>query len=282
MNNRQFEFPYNFDKKLIETLSIFDPEGKTINCIYMPPYIKDYQTILRNPDQAKFLDNLSRYEYEEHIHFINSLYPNKIQILLQRKDSILNEDKIKYYINLGITNFCVANIDQAKIIKKINNNIHIVGSIAMQINKEKIIENLEEYKLYFDSFVLPFYANRHLEEIKKMPKNFHYILLVNSYCNFKCNGKAHWNFDYKSEYTASVKCPGLLGHNLKKNEITWEQSCLIRPMDLAFFDPYISVYKLQDRGWPTEDILRNYILYTSDYFIYPNIKYDQEIYCNGK
>ena len=47
---RQFEFPYNFDKNLIKILKCLDPEGKTINCIYMPPFIKDYNTILRNPE----------------------------------------------------------------------------------------------------------------------------------------------------------------------------------------------------------------------------------------
>jgi hypothetical protein len=45
---RSFEFPYNFDKNLLFGLKIFDPEGLTINCIYMPPYLKDYKTILRN------------------------------------------------------------------------------------------------------------------------------------------------------------------------------------------------------------------------------------------
>ena len=49
-------------------------------------------------------------------------------------------------------------------------------------------------------------------------------------------------------------------------------------MDLGLFDLYISVYKLQDRGWPTSHILNDYILYNSDYSIYPNIIYDESIY----
>jgi len=35
---RLFEIPYNFDIKLIESLKIFDPEGLTIACIYIPPF----------------------------------------------------------------------------------------------------------------------------------------------------------------------------------------------------------------------------------------------------
>ena len=266
---RQFEFPYNFDKKLLYILQTFT-SGNDINCIYLPPYLKDYQTILRTAEQAEQLDKMSRQEYEEHLNFINSLFPNKIQILLQKTNIFLNAELVKYYINLGVKNFCVASIEQAKIIKQIDSTINIVGSIAMQITQEKIINNLQEFSLYFDSFVLPFSASRQLSELKKLPKNFNYILLINSLCSIKCNGKNHWNFDYKED--KEIFCPGKLG------EISWNESAKIRPMDLGFFDPYISVYKIQDRGWPTEDILRDYILYTSDYNNLPGIIYNTNYY----
>ena len=60
--------------------------------------------------------------------------------------------------------------------------------------------------------------------------------------------------------------------------IDWNSCARIRPMDLGFFDPYISIYKLQDRGWPSKDIIRDYILYTTNYSIYPNINYDERMY----
>ena len=266
---RQFEFPYNFDKKLLYILQTFT-SGNDINCIYLPPYLKDYQTILRTAEQAEQLDKMSRQEYEDHLNFINSLFPNKIQILLQKTNIFLNAELVKYYINLGVKNFCVASIEQAKIIKQIDSTINIVGSIAMQITQEKIINNLQEFSLYFDSFVLPFSASRQLSELKKLPKNFNYILLINSLCSIKCNGKNHWNFDYKED--KEIFCPGKLG------EIPWNESAKIRPMDLGFFDPYISVYKIQDRGWPTEDILRDYVLYTSEYDNLPGIIYNTNYY----
>ena len=62
------------------------------------------------------------------------------------------------------------------------------------------------------------------------------------------------------------------------NSKDWLNSALIRPMDLKLFDPYIQVYKLQDRGWPTSDIIRDFILYTSNYSIYPNITIDEKLY----
>ena len=48
-------------------------------------------------------------------------------------------------------------------------------------------------------------------------------------------------------------------------------------MDLHFFDPYIFAYKLQDRGWKTQHIIRDLALYTTDWIYYPNIIYDDNI-----
>lgn len=269
----KFEIPYNFDIKLIEILKLFDPEGETVDCIYIPPFQKDYQTILRTADQADFLENMNRQDYEYHINFINRLFPNKLQLLLQKDTLMLSQEKIKYYINLGFKNFCVASLEQAKAIREINDNVKIVGSITMKINLQKLTKNNEEYQKYFNSFVLPFSFCKDLKEIKKLPKNFDYILLVNAYCNTSCNGTHHWLASYKNEV---IKCPGILD----KNNLKWKNTTRIRPMDLFLFAPYIKVFKLQDRGWPTEEILRDYILYTSNYTIYPEINYTEKIYIN--
>ena len=79
---KPFECPYNFDQKIIEMLYWFDPEGETIDCIYMPPYFHDYNTILRSGEQAALLDNMSWDEYKIHVKFINNKFPNKLQLLL--------------------------------------------------------------------------------------------------------------------------------------------------------------------------------------------------------
>lgn len=271
---REFEIPYNFDKNLLNILYNLDPSGFSVNCIYLPPFLKDYQTILRSSEQAKYLNNMSRNEYEEHLTFINKLYPNKIQLLLQKEDIFLTPEQIKYYIDLGIHKFCVGSIQQAQIIRSIAPNSNIIGSISLNINKNKILKQYDIYKLNLNGFVLPFYFSRNLNLIKTLPQDFYYILLINSYCNIACNGKQHWNFDYKSN--KPINCPGILDKSI--NSISWEQSARIRPMDLGFFDPYISIYKLQDRGWPTNDIIRDYILYTTNYDIYPNVTYDKNLY----
>lgn len=271
---RKFELPYNFDKNLINILSILDPIGQTIDCIYVPPFLEDYQTILRTGEQAHFLASMTRTNYEDHINFINSIFPNKIQLLLQKNNIILSCDKLKYYRNLGIKNYCVGSVEQGKIIKEFDSSLKVVGSITLQINANKIQENYSEYINIFDSFVLPFKFSRNLNNFQNLPKGFNYILLINAYCNINCTGKKHWDFDYKD--SNGIVCPGILNNN--SNSILWNKSARIRPMDLGFFDPYISIYKLQDRGWPTSDIIRDYILYTSDFSIYPNIIYSKDLY----
>ena len=52
-------------------------------------------------------------------------------------------------------------------------------------------------------------------------------------------------------------------------------------MDLKYFDPYIKIYKFQDRGWTTPDILQDIVLFNSNYDKFPNILYDEDIYEGG-
>ncbi|MBE6148104.1 MAG: hypothetical protein E7167_01130 [Firmicutes bacterium] len=267
---RLFEIPYNFDIKLIESLKIFDPEGLTIACIYIPPFYEDYETILRGHESNLLINILTRDEYEKHIHLINSMFPNKLQLLLQKQEQIMSKEKLQYYINLGFSNFCVGNLEQAKIIKNIDSNFIVVGSISMRLTLKEINNN-HNYENYFDYIVLHFPFCRNLNEIKQLTKKYKYILLVNAYCHAHCDGKHHWEREYKTE---NSYCPGRLGGNLLK----WKYATRIRPMDLDLFSPYIEIFKIQDRGWPTRDILRDYILYSSDYSYYPEINYTERIY----
>lgn len=73
---RKYELPYNFDKKLIEGYKLLGISPEAIDCIYVPPFVNDYKTILRRSDD-KIL-SLSYDEYVEHIKFINDIYPNKL------------------------------------------------------------------------------------------------------------------------------------------------------------------------------------------------------------
>ncbi len=266
-SDRLFEIPYNFDLGLLNGIQLLHVPIDNIYCFYIPPYQEDYTSIFRG---STFLAR-NRKEYEVHISYIKELFgANKLQLLLQSTNTnkILPKEKLIYYFRLGFTKFCCGSIEQAKMIKEINSEAEIVGSITMKINQQKIQENFLIYKKIFDKFVLDFSYTRDIEKIKKMPTDFQYLLLVNSPCNSQCDGTHHWF----AEDQYHITCPG------KHSDISFEQSCIINPIDLCLFDKYISIYKLQDRGWPTDIILRDLIVYSRDYKLYPNIKNDFEIY----
>ena len=238
-----------------------------IECIYMPPYWGDYKSVDRNKNSE--WSQMSREQYIDHINFINSIYPNKLQLLLQnaKGTQLLYPKDLEFYINLGFKNFCCGTYEQAKIIKDIDSSFIVVGSIAMHIQKEQLYSH-PEYRQVFDYFVLDFSYTKDIQKIKMLPSYYKYILLTNSLCNCLCDGTHHWELK-EDELN---HCPGLI------NTVGWDKSCLIRPMDLKYFDPYISVYKLQDRGWPTHMILRDIVLYTTDFSVYPGIDYDEDRY----
>lgn len=266
-NNRKFEIPYNFDKKLIDGLKILKIKPRNIYCIYLCPFFDDYKTISRNRDSE--WAEITREEYESHIRYIEDNYPGKLQLLLQQTDpsKVMNKEQLQYYIDLGFTNFCCGSIEQAKIIKELNPSLETVASIAMKITSDELLIN-RNYEKYFNAFVLDFSYSKNIQKIKMLPQYLKYILLCNSLCNNECDGTHHW-FLPEGEIN---QCPGMIG------TVGFYNSAVLRPMDLKYFDPYIEVYKIQDRGWPTSWILRDIVTYTTDYSVYPGITYDEDIY----
>lgn len=52
----------------------------------------------------------------------------------------IDMDLLYYYINLGFNKFCVGNIEQATIIRKILPESEIIGSITMKIMPNDLME----------------------------------------------------------------------------------------------------------------------------------------------
>ena len=188
------------------------------------------------------------------------------------KKNIMPIEKLKWYIDLGFTNFCCGNPEQAKIIKDYNSNLTVIGSIVLHVTRQDLCQN-EDYKRYFDKFVLDFCYGRNIQKIKELPTTKKYMILANSYCSNRCDGDHHWNI--KDEFE-QIYCPGKL---FETNN--FGDSVLIRPMDLFYFDPYIDTFKIQDRAWATWELVRDIILYTTDYSIYPGITYSEDLYNNN-
>ena len=269
-STRKFEIPYNFDINYIDALNTCGLINNSIEYIYMAPFHEDYMTILRaDPYGSR---QLTRDQYVMHIQKIRKFFDGKMQLLLQKKDKIMPLETLKWYLDLGFTCFCCGNPEQAKLIKEYDNNLTVIGSIVLHLTRKDLEAdyNNKYYEKYFDKFVLDFSYGRHIEKIKILPETKKYMILVNSYCNNRCRGDQHWNI--KTEYDPFV-CPGKIFETHD-----FAECVLIRPMDLKYFDPYIDVYKIQDRSWPTADIIRDIILYTTDYTLYPGIEYSETIY----
>ena len=264
----KFEIPYNFDPNFINALLACGINEDSIAFIYVAPFPEDYQTILRAEPYP--FSSLTRAEYVEHILKINKFFPGKLQLLLQNKEKLLSDDQLKWYIKLGFTAFCCGNPQQAEMIKKLNNKLEVIGSIVLHIDK-KTLESNPYYQQYFDYFVLDFKFSRKLHEIKLLPENKKYMILANAICSNKCDGDHHWNVKTRNE---PIKCPGKFG----VDHADFAETTLIRPMDLKYFMPYIDVFKIQDRSWTTNEIIRDIILYTTDYSLYPGIEYDENLY----
>lgn len=266
---KPFEIPYNFDTKLIDFLEIYQ-NNITLHCIYLPPYKKHYRCAkYYHSGNAGISVEDSCPEtlelYEMHIKYINSKFPGKIMLLLQQNNIMMQEDLLKYYFLLGINKFCVGSLEQAKIIKNLfpDENIEIIGSITMKINKAKLTK---EYEKYFDGFVLWFPFNRDIKRIKELPSNFKYILLINCKCCTFCDGTHHWLAPSK-EAEHNLYCPRSIldGSDISK---VFKDLIFIRPNDLYLFDNYISYYKLQGREYTTDLIISDIIYYTTNYKYY--------------
>ena len=264
---RPLEIPYNFDQNLIIFLSVyFKNNDSMIECIYLPPFIEDYDSakkfyIMNNNQTVLSTYPKTREEYIQHINFINLFFPNKIMLLLQQNNKTLSKEELKFYFNLNIKKFCVGNLEQAKIIKKYNKENFIIGSITMKIDKIKLEQKIANYKKYFDGFVLWFPFNRDIDAIKELPNNFKYILLVNCGCSIFYTVTHHWLAKTKEEEN-SVRCP---------DRSILEHQILIRPIDLTLFDHLIYSYKLQGREYSTQELIKDIVLYSTDF---SNINYD--------
>ena len=275
---KALEIPYNFDKQLIDILYTLNPSGDNYNSIYCCPYKDDYKAAKRYHTAENGLDmvksnNISREEYIQHIQYINKIFPNKLMLLLQQNNEVIDRNKLRFYLALGFTKFCVGNIEQAKELKQINSSYYVIGSLSMKISLTKL--QTINFKPWFDGFVLFFPFNRNFKAITQLPKIFDYILLVNCDCNIHCGGTHHWFATREQELLKTLECPNRFYLNHSPD---WNQLIRIRPMDMPLFDPYISAYKLQGREHTTASIIQDVCLWTTDYSRYPGINYTTDIY----
>ena len=261
---RKFEIPYNFDPKLLAGLNLLRFYPDIISSIYLPPYELDYPSIRRNdimPDEK---------EHFRQLEMIQSQFPGKIRLLLQQPNDnyLMTGELLNKYLQFGITKFCVGSLNQAKEIKNILPEAEIIGSITMNINKEKIENNKIEYLQYFNSFTLNYTYNKNLTKIQQLPNYHKYTLIVNSRCSSECEGRKEC---FDSKYN-NFKCPYITQNN------SFKESSIISPISLSFFDNFIYSYKIVERGDITSNILHTLIIYNYNYDYFSDIKIDISFY----
>lgn len=266
---KSFEIPYNFDFELIDFLINYHLID--IYSIYIAPFRNHYLSAKSFYETIPFNSPREINNYKEHIQYINKYFPNKIMLLLQQNNRILNNELLDFYLNLGISKFCVGSLKQAQEIKKRLNTAEIIGSITMKINKEMIMA--KDFNI-FKGFVLWFPYNRNISAIKKLPKQFEYSLLVNCTCHKTCDGTAHWLAQTKKiETQQALLCP-------QRKDPSFENSIFIPNYDLIFFDKYIDHIKLQGREYNTQQIIKDIQNYTSIPNVNINRNYDPKIIYN--
>lgn len=185
-------------------------------------------------------------EYKQHI--FNIMKIAKPSVLFQQKVTIKILEK---YYRIGIRIFQLTDDSTAKKFKEKYPDAEIVLSIVKNLTDEELKNN--NFDMY-DKIVLPFRYCRQLQLFKELPAQNKYIIIVNSHCLYNCNRcKVHWGLTADS----------LDFYEKKEKELTTgycqqvysEKRAFILPVDLQYFDSFVSVYKLVDRLDNTEDIL---------------------------
>lgn len=249
---KSFEIPYNFDFELINFLKKYPLLD--IYSIYVAPFREHYLSAKSYYGNIPLTSPRDIEIYKAHLNYINQYFPNKIMLLLQQNNQILDNQLLKFYINLGISKFCVGSLEQGKNIKKILPNAELTGSITMKINKEMLLN--KDFNI-FQGFVLWFPYNRNICALREMPTQFDYSLLVNCTCHKTCSGTQHWLAQTKNiEQKQTLLCP-------QRKDPSFENSIFIPNYDLIFFNEYISHIKLQGREYPTSKIIEDIYNYTS-------------------
>ena len=262
----KFEIPYNFnyDDKYFEYLHTIDKSY--IDNIYLPIYSNIGKFTNTRENLIQFPS--SKEEYDKHI----SLFKEEnipLSFLIQR---FSNRGLIEEYMNIS-NRFIINNDTLARELKEYyKENIILTLSITRNLTFEEILNT--DLSMY-DYICLSFYFPHHLQLIEKLPDKYKYLIICNSKCLTNCkHPENHW-FEINTEF--SKICNHLKFINMN---INMQNSSFIRPEDIELFNPYISIFKLEGRELPSNDIFKDLNAYINkkstnkllSNFNYSNIK----------
>lgn len=242
-----FEVPYNFNKSLI---SFYKKHSSFINFLFLPPYKEDStntRTYIETKKKGHCYMPQSRDEYEHHLLQIKAS-GLKFVVLWQIRDSIISQESLIYYYNLGASGFIIGNDLNAKIIKDFNTNLLVIGSLV-----QRLCANISKKDLRYYDYILLYYPfNRSIDALKQLTHiKDKIILMPNTLCHIDCPSVHHWFPSKKQPFVQKRDCLAL-----KDTEKYVKKSGFISPEHLYLFDNYVGGYKLQGREYTT-DLLKH-------------------------
>ena len=247
----KIELPYNFnfDGKYFSLLDSYKDKFQQIDCVYMPSFIGE-GAINTRIDLVRYPK--TEEEYHEHIKEFQKR-GIQITILMQRNCSMELIDK--YYTKFGIKDFTINDNPLAREIKEKYPDMTLRLSITAKATVDEI--NSKELDPY-DTIVLFFWYNRHLDTIKKLPKKHKYTVLVNTTCMYNCPYcEKHWF----GEIWVTAKC---IGERFTFcHALNFKNTAYIRPCDTHYFENYVSSFKLEGREVESVSIFREFDKYVN-------------------
>lgn len=252
----KFEVPFNFYKDFVEKVSERRDLFDYIDCFYVAAWKEDCD----NTRQGLTFANDYPATYEEYVERIQELQTLGIRIcILAQKNASL--EMIERYIALGIDAFTINDDVLAKAIKEKYSDVRLTLSVTRALSLQALING--DFSMY-DRIVLFHWFARHLNAMERLPKKYQYVMICNSKCHYDCKWHdAHWFIKANSlceysdrEQEVCKTCYSIMGNDARKTSI-------IEPENLDLFDPYVSAYKLTDRGDFTEHIIDNLNAYAT-------------------
>lgn len=253
----KFEIPYNADDNLIRRIGEHPVLKAYTKFIYLP--CDPSHGMVNDPVDRPCNFGIER--TKEIIALIQS-YGMEPGILIQRNDNL---EGMKFYVDLGVKYFTIGDdrlADKAR--DKWGNDVYLTSSVT----------HVRAYEDFFDLkpdlynvIILHFWFNKHLEFIKYLPPQHHYGLIVNDMCWYNCpQSLTHWFPEIHLDAIGLEKLERGIKTCIKKrwtkDDLTnFDNVSYIFPVDLHYFENYISSYKVVDRMSPTNAILENYISY---------------------
>lgn len=245
---KQYELPYNFAYDYVGKLARNRDFFPYISCIYLPAYVEDAITTRRD---IPLRDEYPK-SYDEYLIRLKELMQLGLPlcILMHRNASL---EVLEKYYALGIRQFIINDDALAIAARTRHGDLTLTLSVTSCLTEKDLQEG--DFSMY-DSIVLFFWFNRHLDAIKRLPTKYRYILICNTGCYYNCRWHdQHWYATTREEEVkATDKCRACVK--------SVRDTTYIEPENLSYFDPYISSYKLTDRLFDTDRIITDLKAYT--------------------